>query len=33
MSEADTFNMNEHNLHLCVLTVFISIFRTLNHGF
>lgn len=33
MSEADTINMNEHNLHdyLCVLAVFISTLRTSNH--
>ena len=33
MSEAETVNTNEHNLHNypCVFTVFISIFRILNH--
>ena len=33
MSEVGTVNTGEHNLHsyLCVFTVFISIFRILNH--
>ena len=33
MSEAETINTNEHNLHNypCVFTVFMSIFRILNH--